>query len=708
MWSVLLFYSAVYAAIGPSLAAERLHGGSSSSSSSSSGGGSSSVAVLYTDVREANATESLDKIRRASIKVYEYKYDSVPGRRLMGVLGADVERFFPDALDILPSFTIPNKNRSLPNIVIQNFPSVDKNVIFMHGFAALKELVRYYDDIAGHVVSLRDDTRDHRVVFEEIEKRLSKEAAEQVVEERKMVEAEAELTAKEAELQRLKVLNDRELIDSDLTKERELWMYQESLARERLKREEEFTRESMVEALNFERETSEKKELLRRETEEKLLEMQRRHQRDFDERKASFEKEKIRAEIQARAEQERANEDVTIRRLQLEASLDAAKIVEGIKVVADQLSSIVGQIASKPKQLMAISGIFLASVILYYVIKELIGMLRELIQSYLGRPSLVRETSYRSSWFGLRSLLSGGPKEITEQKSTIQKHFESVILADEDMERVVQLALSTRNTRASGAPYRHVLLHGPPGTGKTMIARRLAECSDMDYAIMSGGDVGPLGEDAVNQLHNLFKWASRSSRGLLVFIDEAEAFLSSRGSASGQSRGGGAVSASEHTRHALNALLYQTGTQSKKFMLVLATNRPEDLDSAVLDRIDVSIHIGLPGVNERAKLISLYIKSQILDALTAQNIKVDDKCTSESNILHVAKRTSGFSGREISKLAIAVQYAVMLDEARHLTAVLFEKVLAVKLQEHEQKRGFLMSSSQRPGSSKKVNNEGDS
>jgi hypothetical protein len=40
----------------------------------------------------------------------------------------------------------------------------------------------------------------------------------------------------------------------------------------------------------------------------------------------------------------------------------------------------------------------------------------------------------------------------------------------------------------------------------------------MDYMIMSGGDVAPLGEDAVNQLHSVFKWASRSSRGLLSFL----------------------------------------------------------------------------------------------------------------------------------------------------------------------------------------------
>jgi ATPase family AAA domain-containing protein 3A/B len=97
------------------------------------------------------------------------------------------------------------------------------------------------------------------------------------------------------------------------------------------------------------------------------------------------------------------------------------------------------------------------------------------------------------------------------------------------------------------------------GTGKTLIARKLAEVSGMDYAIMSGGDVGPLGDDAVTQLHAVFKWASRSTRGLLVFIDESEAFLSARSSLFSQD--------DSSRRHALNALLYQTGTQSKSFML---------------------------------------------------------------------------------------------------------------------------------------------
>ena len=68
------------------------------------------------------------------------------------------------------------------------------------------------------------------------------------------------------------------------------------------------------------------------------------------------------------------------------------------------------------------------------------------------------------------------------------------------------------------------------GTGKTMAAKRLARTAGMDYAIMSGGDVAPLGSGAVSQLHEMFDWAERSKRGLLLFVDEADAFLGRRGS----------------------------------------------------------------------------------------------------------------------------------------------------------------------------------
>lgn len=47
----------------------------------------------------------------------------------------------------------------------------------------------------------------------------------------------------------------------------------------------------------------------------------------------------------------------------------------------------------------------------------------------------------------------------------------------------------------------------------------------LDYAMMTGGDVAPLGSQAVTKIHQIFDWAKKSKKGLLLFIDEADAFL---------------------------------------------------------------------------------------------------------------------------------------------------------------------------------------
>ena len=71
---------------------------------------------------------------------------------------------------------------------------------------------------------------------------------------------------------------------------------------------------------------------------------------------------------------------------------------------------------------------------------------------------------------------------------------------------------------------------------------------------------------------------------------------------------------SENARNALNALLYNTGGASRDFMLVLATNRPTDLDRAVADRVDEHIQFDLPGLAERERLVALYFdKSRLAE-----------------------------------------------------------------------------------------------
>ncbi len=97
-----------------------------------------------------------------------------------------------------------------------------------------------------------------------------------------------------------------------------------------------------------------------------------------------------------------------------------------------------------------------------------------------------------------------------------------------------------------------------------MFAKKLAMHSGMDYAVLTGGDIAPMGRDGVTAMHKVFDWAETSRKGLILFVDEADAFLRKRSS----------EKISEDMRSTLNAFLYRTGDQSEKFMLVLASNTP--------------------------------------------------------------------------------------------------------------------------------------
>ena len=137
-----------------------------------------------------------------------------------------------------------------------------------------------------------------------------------------------------------------------------------------------------------------------------------------------------------------------------------------------------------------------------------------------------------------------------------------------------------------------------------MDARELARKSGLEYALMTRGDVAPLGTQAVTKIHQLFDWASKSRKGLLLFIDEADAFLCERNN----------THMSEAQRSALNAFLYRTGDQSRDIVLSLATNRLGDLDSAITDRIDEVLEFPFPGEEERVKLLKLYLDKYIAQA----------------------------------------------------------------------------------------------
>jgi len=167
-------------------------------------------------------------------------------------------------------------------------------------------------------------------------------------------------------------------------------------------------------------------------------------------------------------------------------------------------------------------------------------------------------------------------------------------------------------------------------------------------------------------------------------------------------------------------MLYHTGTPTSQFMLVLATNRPNDLDAAALDRIDESVEFGLPALEARESMVQLYFQKYIAQPLSLSLIdsvpikqrkalfckgrqpKVHqmpdpESMVGEDALKEVARRIQGFSGREISKLFTSLQTHILYSERGHLDSLkymprdqLFE-VVKQKVVEHARTHEFQRS-----------------
>ena len=244
-------------------------------------------------------------------------------------------------------------------------------------------------------------------------------------------------------------------------------------------------------------------------------------------------------------------------------------------------------------------------------------------------------------------------------------HFEAKLET-----RLLQIAESAAMTRKRGAVFRHCLFYGPPGTGKTLFAKKLAANAGMDYAVASGGDVAPLGRDAVTEMHKLFDWAKTSPRGLLLLIDEADAFVRKR-----------SKFMSEDARNALNAFLYRTGSPNADVMVVFATNAPELFDRAIHDRVDETVFFDLPGEAERLKILKEAVEAMVAEKPPASwwrpppaTVKLDE-AIDDAAIRDAAARTEGLSAREVAKLALAWQANALASEGARLTRDLFEETI---------------------------------
>lgn len=178
-----------------------------------------------------------------------------------------------------------------------------------------------------------------------------------------------------------------------------------------------------------------------------------------------------------------------------------------------------------------------------------------------------------------------------------------------------------------------VLLVGPPGTGKTMMARAIANEAGVPFYALSGGDFQSMWAGVGSErIRKVYEQARRSGKPAIVFIDEIDAIGGKRG----HDMGGGAIQDSNKT---LNQFLVELdGFGKHKVLTIGATNNANMLDPALTrpGRFDRIIEVPLPNLEGRESILSKYLEKYKLD--------------SDVSILEIARMTVFDSGAELANI----------------------------------------------------------
>ncbi|WAR14572.1 ATD3B-like protein [Mya arenaria] len=458
----------------------------------------------------------------------------------------------------------------------------------------------------------------------------------------KIKETEAHIEQLKMEQARVMQEEKRKTLQEETKQNQQRSQYQDQLARKRY--EDQLAQQARLneENLKKQEESIQKQEQMKRSTMDYQAELN--HKNDMK---------RIEAELRGKAQVERENADLIREKIRLKAQENRQTRLESIKTAG------------------AVAGLTMAAAGIYGS-KYGIGVAARYTEARLGKPSLVRETSRITVLETLKHPIQIGKKLFKKNEEVLT----GIILKPTLEERLRDIAIATRHTKKNSGFYRNLLMYGPPGTGKTMFAKNLARHSGMDYAIMTGGDVAPMGKEGVSAMHKVFDWAQTSRKGVLLFVDEADAFLRKRNR----------ELISEDMRATLNAFLYRTGEQSNKFMLVLASNTPEQFDWAINDRLDEMVEFILPDREERQRLVRHYFDKYVLQPafegkgrMKIAEFDYDLKCT------EIADRIEGLSGREISKLGVAWQASAYASETGILTEEMIDEKVNDSLIAHSKK-----------------------
>jgi len=179
-------------------------------------------------------------------------------------------------------------------------------------------------------------------------------------------------------------------------------------------------------------------------------------------------------------------------------------------------------------------------------------------------------------------------------------------------------------------PPKGVLLHGPPGTGKTRLARAVANESDAQFFLINGPEImGSAYGESEGRLRQIFEEAAKAAPSI-VFIDEIDSIAPKRGQVSGEAE----------KRLVAQLLTLMDGLEARANIVVIAaTNRPDAIDEALRrpGRFDREIVVGVPDERGRREILGIHTRGMPLGD------KVD--------LGELASTTYGFVGADLSALA---------------------------------------------------------
>ncbi|XP_068650387.1 uncharacterized protein [Aristolochia californica] len=190
------------------------------------------------------------------------------------------------------------------------------------------------------------------------------------------------------------------------------------------------------------------------------------------------------------------------------------------------------------------------------------------------------------------------------------------------------------------SPQKGVLLYGPPGTGKTMLAKAIAKESGAVFInVRLSNLMSKWFGDAQKLVAALFSLAYKLQPAI-IFIDEVDSFLGQRRSTENE--------AMINMKTEFMALWDGfTTDKNARVMVLAATNRPAELDEAILRRLPQTFEIGIPDQDERVKILKVILKGE----------KVEEKI----NVGHIARLCEGFTGSDLFELCKQAAYFPIRD-----------------------------------------------